>query len=192
MLRRRRTPARKIDVSTLETRWRRPVEEALEARERFDALVARLPKGPTRDRLDGLRPRLDAGLVACWEIASAAQAAAGALDVVESDRVTARMKEVRRRMTAVPDDSDEAGRLRSELEVLSAQLQSVSRVWDGLDDAAERLRLLELRLDGAVARAAELILSPTSADLLRTVEDDVGSAVDELEALRQAIVAVNG
>lgn len=191
MFRRRR--ARRLptyDPTVLEPRWRRPVEEVLAARARFDALVERLPPGPTRERLESLSPRLDAGVGACWEIATTAQAAAGALDTLEPDRITARMKEARRRMTTAPEGSPERDRLQGEVDSLSLQLQSVSRLWDGLDDAAERLRLLELRLNGAVARAAELLLAPAGGTALASVEGDLTSAVDELEALRQAVGAL--
>lgn len=188
MFRRRR--ARRLptyDLTSLEPRWRRPVEDAIAARKRFDALVERLPAGPTRERMEALSPRLDAGLGACWEIATSAQAAAGALDTLEPDRITDRMKDVRRRMASAPEGSPERDRLQAEVDSLSLQLQSVSRLWDGLDDASERLRLLELRLDGAVARAAELLLAPADGTALAAVEGDLTSAVDELEALRQAV-----
>lgn len=184
--RRSRTP--KIDLTALSPKWRAPVEAALDARLRFDTLVNRLPGGPTRQRLEELAPRLDAGVVACWETATSAQAAEGALDTLEPDRITDRMKDARRRLSAA-GDGPEGERLRAEIESLSAQLGSVSRVWDGLDDAAERLRLLELRLDGAVARAAELLLSPT-ASAVEGVESDLTGAVDELEALRQAVASL--
>ena len=190
MLRRRKSRTPRIDLTTLEPKWRRPVEEALAARQRFEGLVERLPGGPTRQRLEELRGRLDQGVVACWETATTAQAAAAALDTVEPDRVTARMKDLRYQLSAVPDDSAEAGRLRAELDALSTQLASISRVWDGLDEMGERLRLIELRLDGAVARAAELVLAPASGALLGQVEADLTGAVDELEALRQAVASL--
>ena len=166
------------------------MEEALAARQRFEALVARLPGGPTRQRLEELRGRLDQGVVACWETATTAQAAAAALNTVEPDRVTARMKDVRRQLAAVPEGSSEADRLRAEVDALSTQLASISRVWDGLDEMGERLRLIELRLDGAVARAAELVLAPAGGPLLGQVEADLTGAVEELEALRQAVAAL--
>ena len=157
------------------------------SRARFDTLVQRMPKGPSRDRLEALRIRLDAGVTACWEIATTAEAAARALDVVDPDRITAQMKDARRRLTSVAEGSPEAEKLHAEIDALSTQLRSVGRIWDGLDEASERLRLLELRLDGAVARAAELLLNPATAD---SVEQDLSHAVDELEALRQAVVAL--
>jgi hypothetical protein len=189
MFRRRRAARRAptYDPTTLEPKWRGPVEEVLAARSRFDALVQRLPDGATKERLEGLCPRLDAGVAACWEIATTAQAAAGALDTLEPDRITSRMKDARRRLVNAPEGSPERDRLQAEIDSLSLQLQSVSRLWDGLDDAAERLRLLELRLDGAVARAAELLLAPHA---IESVEGDLSSAVDELEALRQAVDAL--
>ena len=190
MLRRRRDRTPKIDLTALEPKWRRPVEEALAARQRFDALVNRLPGGPNRQRLEELRGRLDQGVVACWETATTAQAAAAALDTVEPERVTARMKDVRRQMATASAGSAEADRLQEEVDALSTQLASISRVWDGLDEMAERLRLIELRLDGAVARAAELVLAPTAGQLLGQVEEDLTGAVDELEALRQAVAAL--
>jgi hypothetical protein len=190
MLRRRRPKTPRVDLSTLEPRWRRPVAEALEARDRFEALTSRLRGGPTRERLEALRGRLDAGVVACWEIASTAQAAATSLDALEPDAVTARMKDARRRLSVAPAGSPEAERVRAELDLLSAQMASVSRIWDGIDAAADRLRLLELRLDGAVARAAELLLTPASDTLVAGVEDDLTAAVDELEALRQAVASL--
>jgi hypothetical protein len=186
--RRARQPA--IDLTVLDPKWRRPVEEAMASRAKFDGLVGRLPKGPTRDRLETLRPRLDEGVVACWETATNAQAAAAALEVLEPDRVTARMKDLRRRLSELPEGAIEADRLQTELDALSTQLASVSRLWDSLDDVSERLRLLEVRLDSAVAQAAELVLAPPSGDAFSRVEADLTSAVEELEAVRPAVAAL--
>jgi hypothetical protein len=187
---RRRTKSPTIDLRALDPRWRRPVEQALEARSRFDALVERLKPGPTRRRLEELRPRLDAGAVASWEIATAAQAAVGAVATLEPDRITDRMKQARRRLADVPDDSADADDVRAEIDALATQLASIARLWDGIDDAAKRLDRIELRLDAAVARAAELLLSPASHDVLTQVEGDLAGAVDELESLRQAIASL--
>ena len=57
--------------------------------------------------------------------------------------------------------------------------------------AAERLRLLDARLDEAVARAVELSLSGDSGQL-SGLDSDVDSLVGEMEALRVALEDTGG
>jgi hypothetical protein len=58
-------------------------------------------------------------------------------------------------------------------------------------DTAEQLRLLDARLDEAVARAVELSLSGDSGKLTG-LDSDVDDLVAEMEALRQALEETGG
>ena len=54
-------------------------------------------------------------------------------------------------------------------------------------DTADRLRLLDARLDEAVTRAIELSVRGDGVEELRGLGDTVDTVVDDLESLRQGL-----
>ncbi len=56
-----------------------------------------------------------------------------------------------------------------------------------VDDARDRLRLLDARLDEAVARAVELSVDSGDPEGVLGLSSDVDSVVTDMEALRQAL-----
>lgn len=198
MFRRRR---RQQDVAlapppepVLEPPWRTAVDDAVASQARFRALVEQSPPGPVRERLSGLDERLDGGVAAAHQIALSAQAAARTLDAMGLERVQGRLKDARRRLAqahaagAVAD----ARSLEAEVSVLAEQHTALNQLANGLDESAERLRLLDLRLQATVARAAQIVLRPDAATQLGTVEDELEAVTDELVALRAGLDAVDG
>jgi hypothetical protein len=161
-----------VDLTPLQPRWRRPVEEAVAARTRFRALAQQADGGPIADRLETLAESIDAGVLASYRTASRAQAADAALAELGPDRVNDALKNARRR------GND------AEIELLMAQHASVNRLLNSVDDAEDQLRMLDLRLDAAVARAAELVLRPTD---VAGAGVELDALVSELDALRQAM-----
>ncbi|MDQ3974558.1 MAG: hypothetical protein M3276_09545, partial [Actinomycetota bacterium] len=78
------------------------------------------------------------------------------------------------------------------VQALAAQLESTERIAAVARDTRDRLRLLDARLDEAVARAVELSLRAGDPIELGGLGDDVDSLVGEMETLRQALEETGG
>jgi hypothetical protein len=195
MLRRRRRehdPLASPDLTGFEPRWRAAVEEALASRNRFRSLVEQSPPGPLRHRLEELATSIDAGVRAAWDIAARAQAASRTLADMGLDGVTASLKDTRRRLARADEAGVDAGPLRAEVDLLLQQHAALNDLANGVEQADERLRLLDLRLDASVARAAQLALRPDALQQLGLVDDDLRAVVDELGALQSGLDALPG
>jgi len=167
-------PLAHIDPAAAPPRFARTVDEALAARRRFRELVEGLRPGPVRDRLVAMGPRIDAGVQAVWDAAHRAGEMEHVLATLDPDRVTDEYKQARR-----------SGAEATVLAAHEARFQSVQRMLNTIEDIDERLRVLDVRLDAAVARAAEVALGTgAGADELDAELTDV---VDELGALRSAL-----
>jgi hypothetical protein len=176
--------AERIDPFTLQEPWRRFVQDALQARNRFLDAVERAPAGPLRDRLQEIADRVQTGVDECWLIARRGHALVKArrgIDVAAVDRQLDRLT-----------TGDEAGEpsLSALTRSLEVQRSTADRL-DGVIDSAEReLRLLDARLDEAVARTLEL--SATAGDSAVTgLSADVDQLVSEMESLRLAMDETN-
>jgi hypothetical protein len=175
----------RIDPFTLQEPWRRFVQEALQARTRFDETVRRIPGGPLQDHLAAIAQRMHTGVEESWRIAQRGQTlvlARRGIDVADIERQRAEL--------GTGDQSDPS------LEVVAQSLDQQKATADRLDrvisQAHAQLRVLDARLDEAVARALELSTqSVTDASV-----GDLGTAVDnlvtEMEALRQALDETHG
>ena len=69
--------------------------------------------------------------------------------------------------------------------------QTANQLANTVEDANEQLRLLDLRLDAVVAKAAQLVMRPDSMGELAAVEGQLDSAVGELNALGAGLAAVD-
>jgi hypothetical protein len=183
MLRRKKATERPDPLVALAPRWRAAVDAAQTARTRFGSLTERTAPGPLRVQLDELAVRLDAGVAYAIEIAQRANETEVALRDLGTDDVAERLKTARRRLAQLPEADAQRPRAEQEVAYLSEQFGSLNRLRNGLDTAADRLAELELRMETAVTRAAELALSP-GASLGDTGIDDV---VDQLASLQAAM-----
>ena len=178
MLRRRkRAPAEPVaamEVAALPPRWRVYVSDAIAAREQWHELVARMPSGPVNERLSLLSARIDSGVLAVWETARRAAEAEAIADTLDIERITAEHKRALREADPDPEIT----------RALAAKFTSAQRILNAVDDAQEQLRILDIRLGAAVARAAELAVS-RSTD--QTLETELDAVVSELGALREAL-----
>jgi hypothetical protein len=178
---RRRTgprPAR-IDPFTLRDPWRRAVQDALKARSRFREAVGRASDGPVRERLTAIGDRLTESVEACWRIARHGQAMADArrrIDVRELEAEAASLRDL-------DADGPHHGPTAAALE---SQLDTAWRLDVVVDDTRSRLRLLNARLDEAVARSLELS-ARGDRTALDPVVSDVQDVADDLESLRLAL-----
>ena len=167
-------PLAHIDPAAAPRRFAGAVSEALAARRRFVELLDGLRPGPVRDRLAALAPRIDAGVTAVWDAAQRAGEMERVLATLDPERVTDEYKQARR-----------SGADPTVVAAHEARFSSVQRLLNTIDDIDDRVRLLDVRLDGAVARAAEVALaSGAGADEL---DAELADVVDELGALRSAL-----
>lgn len=174
-----------VDPGRLSPAWRPFVQEALDARRRFEGVVRRARPGPLRDRLRGIADRLDTGVRECWRIARHGQELETALRQLDpAEDVERRLATVERDLDP---DRDEHGRLAAVAASLRAQLESTRRIGRVAQDTRDRLRVLDARLDETVARAVELSLRADDAAALGGLGGDVDAIVAEMEALRVAL-----
>jgi hypothetical protein len=171
-------PARpRIDPFALGEPWKRLVQDAVQAQNRFGDIVRAARAGPTRDRLDDIGCRIAEGVEDAWAIGQAG-------GLLSDARRRIDVEQVRRRLAEAGEGSDTAA-------ALQAQLDSAARLDATIADTRDRLRLTTARLDEAVVRAAEVAAragDPTGLDQLGT---DVELLVDDLEALRRGLDEVD-
>jgi hypothetical protein len=183
-----RVPRReRIDPFTVHDPWRRFVQEALQARTRFAAAVERAPAGPLRDRLGEIAARIDTGVDETWLIAKRGQTLVTArrgLDVARIDRQLGQLR------GAAPSGGGQRGADGAEdpvLASLEAQRGAADRLDAVIDRTQRELRVLDARLDEAVARALELTARAGADTAVVGLGSDVDALVTEMEALRLAL-----
>lgn len=165
--------------------------ETLVSRDRLYALVAQVPAGPLRDRLESMTTRADAAVQTAWDIASRAQRAAALVATLDRERVETRLKQARRSLAELSAADPDAARLETESALLADQYAALNQLENTVEDAGQQLRLLDLRLDAMVARAAQLVMRPDSVDELAAVEGELDRSIGELNALGVGLAAVD-
>ncbi len=178
-------PTADVDPRRLRDPWRWDVKEAQDARRRYAAAVAGVRSGPLRDRLAEIGERVGDGVAECWRIARHGQDLEEALArLVPVEQVQQRLGTLDRQPSSPTNE-----RLRA---ALRAQVDTYRRIEQIAADARERLQVLEVRLDEAVARAVELSLRIDDPVELGGLGDDVDRLVGEMEALRRGIEETAG
>lgn len=175
-------PLADIDPAAVAPSRRGAVANALESRAHYLAIVERTPPGPVRDRLAGIASDVEAVVRAVYEAARHTDAREATLRDLDPDRITARLKDVRRDLQRAVDDGRPADELARMAESLDRQLGSVHAVWDAVDRAATELRHAQLRLGEIVALAGAVAVS-----LPEPGRDDLADVRDDLVALRAAL-----
>ena len=181
----RRARGERIDPMSISDPWRGFVRDALDAQRRYRKAVITAAEGPLRARLVEIGERIDAGVGECWRVARRGDAlvdAIGHLDVLGARK-----------------DLDEAKRAggrsdvqESTVEALQAQVDTADRLIDVAEDAQDRTRLLNARLDEAVARAVELSVRAHDVGELGGLGSQVEEVVGEMESLRVALDEAGG
>ncbi|QGG94422.1 hypothetical protein [Actinomarinicola tropica] len=184
MFRRRRQepppdPLAGIDPRALAPRWAAHVTDALAARARWQAVVGGIRPGPVRDRMTELSVRVDDGVRAVWDTAQRAHAADEMSRSVEAERVTDEYKRARRDPSVDP----------ALMAALTARFTSTQRILNTVEDADDRLRLLDARLGALVARAAEVAV--TAGDDGTALGRELESVVAELGAVRDSLASLS-
>ncbi len=175
----------RIDPFTLGDPWRRRVQAALSAQQRYEAAIRGTRDGPLRERLVDVGARIEAGVQECWRIANQGNALGKGVRTLGIVELRTRLDTAEATAGARAVDDQQVASLR-------AQLESAERLSTTSADADARLVVLTARLDEAAARAVELSLgSGTDADLVG-LGSEVDEVVDQLEALRLALGEVAG
>jgi hypothetical protein len=177
----------RIDPMSISDPWRHFVRDALDAQRRYRKAVAGANPGPLQDRLIEIGERIDAGVNECWRVARRGDAlvdAIGNLDVQGAQRDLGMAR------GAAKESPGEAQ--RDTVKALEAQLAAADRLIAVARDAQDRVRLLNARLDEAVARAVELSIRAENVGELGGLGTDVEHLVEEMESLRVSLEEVGG
>jgi hypothetical protein len=180
----RRPKEDRIDPGALSEPWRTFVREAQDAARRYRRAVAATAPGPLRDRLADIGTRIDRGVLESWRVAKRGDALEGALGDLDVRSVADELRSVE---AEAARRGPQGASLEPTAAALRAQLSSASRLGTVAAKARDRLRLLDARLDEAVARAVELSLGAGDATAAGGLEGDVERLVDEMESLRVAL-----
>jgi hypothetical protein len=172
----------RIDPFTLQEPWRRFVQQALQARNRFAESVHRTPSGPLHDRLDEIAARMQTGVQECWLIAKRGQALVRARRGIDLPGVERQLAQLEAGGGPADPSADAV------LQSLQVQRATAERLDGVIDRTESQLRLLDARLDEAVARTLELSAhAGAEAAVLSGLSVDVDGLVTEMEALRLAL-----
>ena len=171
-------PRVSIDPFTISEPWRRDVQRALSAQNRYQRAVEATPDGPLRDHLADIGRRLQHGVDEVWQVAKQG-------DEIDAGLATLGVTDARLQLARLDDDPAGAD-TDATRQALESRLATAARLQEISTGTSNRLRLLEARLDELVARAVELSVSG-SEPMAGGLGDDVDSLVSETEALRQAL-----
>lgn len=171
----------------VDDRWGRFVVGADRARQRFDLAVASTPPGPLHDRLAAVGTRIAAGVDEVARVAARAQSLERASALLDRSVTTAALARAEAELAGDPANRH----LLAEVASLEAQQASAERMASAFADATARLRVLEVRLDEAVARAIELSVGTVDESGMRGLDRDVDDIVEELESVRLALDDAN-
>jgi hypothetical protein len=172
----------RIDPFAVQEPWRRFVSDAQASRRRFDEAVRSMDKGPLRSRLEEIGARLDDGLQETWRVARRGHNLRSARSHIDVASVGRELAEAQARARGSTDP-----RAAATVAALQAQLDSARRMDAVVEDTITNLRLLDARLDEAVARAVELSLGAGDVSAAGGLQGDVDQLVEEMEALRVAL-----
>jgi hypothetical protein len=156
------------------------VRNAQTAQRKFAEAVRNARQGPLRDRLNDIGNRLADGVQECWRVACQGQVLSDARRQLETADAARELSQLQASAGAAGDAHD------ATVAALQAQLQSAQRMDRTIADARDRLRLLDARMDEAVARAIELSARGGDVDL-GGLTSDVDGLVGDMEALRQGL-----
>jgi hypothetical protein len=184
-----------LDPWSVPEPWRSLLQQAATAQARFDQVVHEWPPGPTRDRLEDLRPRVYAEVGELGTLARQGAAASGwtgatfAAAGPSAGQLGAELERLRVERTRLGSPSQRAAELTRREEAVAAQLRAAHRGQEVSDEIQDRLRRAVARLDQTVTEL--LAMGAAEGD-----SDGVARAVDELSdgisSLRAALTETSG
>lgn len=188
VLRRRRPdPLGHVRPEDAPARWRPAVELALDHRRRFHELRAVLPDGPIKERVDGFAERVDAGVLAVWDLVQRGVVAQRVLDTIDAGDAARQLKAARRELAGAQERGHETDELGRRVEALAARHAAAQRMWNEVEDLDARLGAVDARLGAVVAHSAELAAGSALDESLGLAVADLDAAVESLSATRAAL-----
>jgi hypothetical protein len=187
MLMPHRQKGERIDPMGISDPWRGFVQEALDAQRRYRKAVSAATEGPMRDRLIEIGQRIDEGVGECWRVARRGDALVDAIGNLDPMAARRDLEAAKKEAKETPGDAQ-----AETVKALEAQVASADRLTDVAKDAQDKLRLLDARLDEAVARAVELSITADDVGELGGLGGDVEGVVSEMETLRQSLEEAGG
>lgn len=194
--RRSRPRPAEVDPWSVPEPWRQLLQDAAAAQSRFDRVVATWRPGPTRDRLEELRPRVYAEVAELVILARRGASGSGWPGGDSAGPAAAIGAELRRvaeeRSGLEQAGAPGAAELRRREEALAAQLRAATRREEVAGQLQDRLRAAVARLDLTVS---DLVATGAASDD-GGAGAGVGSALDQLSdgitSLRQALTETAG
>lgn len=182
----------RIDPFTLGEPWKRDVQDALQAQNRFTEAINGTERGPLRERMEEIGERVAVGVEEAWRVARQGQNLQTARRRIDTAAAETELAGVQAELARAEEDvlTTTGSSLQRTAESLEAQLASARRLEATIADARSRLKLTNARLDEAVARAAELSVQAGDVRDLAGLGDDVDALVTDLEALRLGLEEV--
>ncbi len=171
-----------IDAMSLSDPWRGFVREAQDAQRRYRKAVSSANPGPLQDRLVEIGERIDAGVQECWRVARRGDALVDAIGNLDPASARRELDAAKQAQKLNPGPNQKAT-----VEALQAQADSADRLIKVASEAQDKLRLLDARLDEAVARAVELSIRAEDVGELGGLGGDVDDLVSDLETLRVSL-----
>ena len=181
-----------VDPFSLRDPWRQSVQEALQAQARFRQAAAGVAPGPLQDRLHSIGAQMERGVAEAGLVARRGQRLEDVRRQIDTGAILAELQ----RVESNAGETWAAGsNLDRTVQSLQAQLATAERIDGVLNETRDTLRLLDARLDEAVARSLELSVDadhPGDLGALGGVTTDVEEVLEEMEALRLALDEADG
>jgi len=181
-----------IDAFALGDPWRRYVNDARKARNRFHEGIERSQEGPLRERLIDIGRQVDAAVLECWETARRGDELRIARRRIETSDIERRLADAAAVETSDGASNEAREAARRTMLALESQLDSAGRMDAIISDATSRLRTLQAQLDETVARAAELSVRTGEVAQLSSVDQDIDNVLIDLRALHEALDETDG
>ncbi len=178
-----RGPVReRIDRRTVSGPWQQFVDEAQDAKRRFETATDRTSDGPVKDRLVSVGAQIDRFVDRSYRVAQSGQQLTEARSFIDVQGIVRELAEVQKAGHPAPGSTQEKAAMS-----LKAQLESAERMDATIAETRAQLMLLDARLDELVTRTIELSVTGGDVQSIGSVDRELQGVVDELEAVRLAV-----
>jgi hypothetical protein len=181
-----------IDPWSVPEPWRQLLQQALATQSRFDQVLAAWPLGPTRDRLDSLRPRVYSEVAELGTLAQRGAAAEGwsggfaTPGRPEPEQLGSELEKLRSERIHLGERAPQrAAELSRREDALAAQLRALRRGQSASDAMQDRLRQAVARLDQTVTDL--VTLDPAGGPEPAGVAAALSELSDGISTLRAAL-----
>ena len=175
-----------IKPNKLPEPWRSLVLDAIQAQRQFHEVVTRVPAGPLRMELEGLKSRVADAVREGWDIAQKGVALDRGRQGLNLGHVHAERERLLTERKLREQHEIDLTAIDRAISAVDAQLAAGQRVETVAFQARDRLRLLNAQLDEAVANVVEISVRPGSTSAAG-LGDQVGAIVDDLTNLKAAL-----